>query len=212
MGSQCWLPMFLPAGSLYLRSSHLRFKLAFVLLLVALAAPALVSAQAGATLALQAPAQPPTAGGTFTTPVRIAGAADLLGFQFDIEFDPTLLTVESVELGPLLAGAQPLGPDLRAARDGKVTFGGYTLAGAGARGASGDGVLAVIAWQALQAGESTISLSRPLLAGPGGGALPVTANSPLAVTIESAARFPWLWAGLAAAASLLGARWLWRKR
>jgi hypothetical protein len=196
-------------------SCRLRFIATSALILLALAAPRLVVAQGEAMLAIQAPAQPPVAGATFKTPVTIVNAAGLMGFQVDIGFDPALLAVESVALGPFLksvGGAQPLGPDLRAASQGQVTFGGYTLAAAKASGVSGDGVLAIITWHALHADESTITLSRPLLAGADGSALPASTSSPVTVTVEAKSRLSWLWAGLAAAGILVGLLWLWRRR
>lgn len=191
---------------------RLRKLLVLMAALLALAAPGWGLAQAEAVVAVQAPAQTPAAGATFTTPVTIGGGSDVLGFQVDVEFDPAALAVERVELGPFLASSGrsvlPLGPDLSAATAGKVTFGGYTLGQPEQAGAAGDGVLAVVTWRAVQAGQSRIRLTRPLLAGPQGVALPVRVDEPLTVEVGGAARLAWLWGGLLAALAALGILWL----
>ncbi len=65
-------------------------------LLVALLAPASAAlAQAPATVSLQPVAFVPVEGETFTTDVTIEGTKDLLGFQFDVNFDPAAFAVDS---------------------------------------------------------------------------------------------------------------------
>jgi hypothetical protein len=134
------------------------------------------AAQEPATVVIQPPASMPGAGETFTTDVTIANASDLLGFQFDANFDPALLTVEKIDLGPFLASTnrspQPLGPDTTNAGSGRVVYGGFTLGTPEQAGAAGDGVLATITWKVVQPGEFQASLSRVQLAGAGGRALP----------------------------------------
>ena len=151
--------------------------LALLLLLSALALlPLTAAAQQPAEVALQPPAAVPGAGETFTTDVTIANASDLLGFQFDVNFDPANLAVETIALGPFLASTgrspQPLGPDSTGAATGRVVFGGFTLGTAEQPGASGDGVLATITWKVVQPADFQASLSRVQLAGANGRALP----------------------------------------
>ena len=138
--------------------------------------PLAVAAQEPATVALQPPASVPGAGETFTTDVTVTNAADLLGFQFDVNFDSARLAVEKIDLGPFLASTgrspQPLGPDTTNASSGRVVYGGFTLGTPEQAGASGDGVLATITWKVVQPGEFEASLSRVQLAGAGGRALP----------------------------------------
>ena len=138
--------------------------------------PMAVAAQEPATVAIQPPASVPGAGETFTTDVTVSNAADLLGFQFDVNFDPARLAVEKIDLGPFLASTgrspQPLGPDTTNASSGRVVYGGFTLGTPEQPGASGDGVLATITWKVVQPGEFQASLSRVQLAGAGGRALP----------------------------------------
>lgn len=161
--------------------------LLFVLAIVPLA----VAAQEPAAVELQPPASVPGAGETFTTDVTVSNAADLLGFQFDANFDPARLAVEKIDLGPLLSSTgrspQPLGPDMTNAGSGRVVYGGFTLGTPEQPGASGDGVLAIITWKVVQPGEFEASLSRVQLAGAGGRALPGS-DTPAPVTPQVAAQ------------------------
>ena len=138
--------------------------------------PMAVRAQEPATVTLQPPASVPGAGESFTTDVTVGNAADLLGFQFDVNFDPARLAVEKIDLGPFLASTgrspQPLGPDKSDASGGRIVYGGFTLGKPEQPGASGDGVLATITWKVVQPGEFQATLSRVQLAGAGGRALP----------------------------------------
>lgn len=166
-----------------------RLALICLILLAALGLPAAAFGQGGAVVSIQPPAESPAVGSTFTTEVVISEAGDVLGFQFDINFDPAMFAVETVELGPFLGStgrsARPLGPDQRAAAEGRVVYGGFTL-GQG-EGAAGDGMLATITWQALQAGESEISLSKLQLAGAGGAALPSSVGESIRVAVGASA-------------------------
>lgn len=165
--------------------------LALLILLAALIAPAAL-AQEAAVVTLQPVAFVPLEGETFTTDVTIENAKDLLGFQFDVNFDPAAFAVDSIELGPFLASTgrstQPLGPDLRAAGEGRVVYGGFTLGTPEQPGAEGAGVLATITWRVVQPADFTATLSRVQLAGPGGQALPGSDTSsppPAAATVEA---------------------------
>ena len=153
--------------------------------------PMAVTAQEPATVEIQSPASMPSAGETFTTDVTVSNAADLLGFQFDVNFDPARLTVEKIDLGPFLASTgrspQPLGPDTTNASSGRVVYGGFTLGTAEQPGASGDGVLATLTWKVVQPGEFQASLSRVQLAGAGGRALPGS-DTPAPATPQVAAQ------------------------
>ena len=153
--------------------------LLFVLLIVS---AAVALAQDPATVTLQPVAFVPLEGETFTTDVTVENVQDLLGFQFDVNFDPAAFAVESIELGPFLSStgrsAQPLGPDLRSAAEGRVVYGGFTLGSPDQPGAEGAGVLATITWRVVQPADFTATLSRVQLAGPGGRALPGSDTSP----------------------------------
>jgi hypothetical protein len=167
--------------------------LVLLILLAALIAPAAL-AQEAAVVTLQPVAFVPLEGETFTTDVTIENATDLLGFQFDLNFDPAAFAVDSIELGPFLSStgrsAQPLGPDLRAAGEGRAVYGGFTLGTPEQPGAAGSGVLATVTWRVVQPADFTATLSRVQLAGPGGQALPGSDTSslpPAAATVEQPA-------------------------
>mgnify|MGYP001157937929 CR=1 FL=1 len=170
----------------------MRFCRPFVLLilLAALIAPAAL-AQDAAVVTLQPVAFVPLAGETFTTEVTVENVKDLLGFQFDLNFDPAAFAVDSIELGPFLSStgrsAQPLGPDLRAAGEGRAVYGGFTLGTPEQPGAEGSGVLATVTWRVVQPADFTATLSRVQLAGPGGQPLPGSDTSPPATASEPAA-------------------------
>jgi len=168
-----------------IREHPMRFSrsLALLLLLALLALPAVTAlAQEAATVTLQPVAFVPLEGETFTTDVTVENTQDLLGFQFDVNFDPAAFAVESIELGPFLSStgrsAQPLGPDLRDAASGRAVYGGFTLGAQDQPGAEGSGVLATITWRVVQPADFTATLSRVQLAGPGGQALPGSDTSP----------------------------------
>lgn len=164
-----------------------------LLLLIAVLAvlPNAVSAQEPATVSLQPVAFVPREGETFTTDVSVENTQDLLGFQFDVNFDPAAFAVESIELGPFLSStgrsAQPLGPDVREAANGRVVYGGFTLGTQDQPGAAGSGVLATITWRVIQPADFAATLSRVQLAGPGGQALPGSDTSPRPVATQPAA-------------------------
>ncbi len=166
--------------------------LVLFLLLALLASPAARTlAQDAATVTLQPVAFVPLEGETFTTDVNVENTKDLLGFQFDVNFDPAAFAVDSIELGPFLSStgrsAQPLGPDLRDAANGRVVYGGFTLGSPDQPGAQGAGVLATITWHVVQPADFTATLSRVQLAGPGGQALPGSDTSPPPMASAAAA-------------------------
>lgn len=204
----------------------LRLPLIMALFLLASIVPLAALAQDGATLAIQPPAAVEGAD-TFTTDVTIAGVEGLLGFQFDVNFDPAALAVDSIALGPFLASSgrapQPLGPDNREAASGRVVFGGFTLGDPSVPGASGDGVLATITWRPLQKDATQVNLSRIQLAGSAGQAMPYSPASEEAVTLQAAGGtgsasggllgLPWvLWALLALVVVVVVALLVMRRR
>ncbi|MEZ4770570.1 MAG: cohesin domain-containing protein [Caldilineales bacterium] len=167
----------------------LHVPLVAIVLVLAVMMPLVASAQGGTTVTLQQPVAV-EGGDTLTTEVTVAGVDGLLGFQFDVNFDPAVLAVDSIELGPFLASTgrapQPLGPDESKAADGVVVYGGFTLGTADVPGASGDGVLATITWRSLQDSPTEVNLSGIQLAGAGAQPLPVDPASETPVTFQSA--------------------------
>lgn len=174
-----------------------------LIVVFSLLAPLVALAQGGATVTLQPPA-PVEGADTLTSEVTVSGVEGLLGFQFDVNFDPAALAIDSIELGPFLASTgrapQPLGPDDREAANGRVVYGGFTLGDPGVAGASGDGVLAVITWRALEGGESQVNLSSIQLAGANAQPLAIDPASETPMTFNTGS-------GSGGASQILGLPW-----
>jgi hypothetical protein len=65
--------------------------------------PGLVSAAGDAIVSVSAPGQAVSSGDTFTVTIAVEPNNDIAGMQFDLSFDPSLVTVDSVEEGNLLS-------------------------------------------------------------------------------------------------------------
>ncbi|RLC15619.1 MAG: hypothetical protein DRI57_12615, partial [Deltaproteobacteria bacterium] len=80
--------------------------------------------------------------------VKIEDAADLSAFQFDLTYDRTVITIDSVILGDFLGstGRTVWDPLLETIDNdhGKLTFGAFSIGDA--EGPSGDGILALITY------------------------------------------------------------------
>ena len=186
-----------------------RLALIAAILCIGLLVPLAALAQGGTVVTLHPPVAVEGAD-TLTTEVTVAGVDGLLGFQFDVNFDPDILAVDSIELGPFLASSgrapQPLGPDEKEAAEGRVVFGGFTLGTPDVAGASGDGLLATITWRALQDSETKVNLSRIQLAGANAQPLTVDPASETPVTINGGGSV----GGSGSAPGFLGLPWyLW---
>jgi PKD repeat protein len=101
-------------------------------------------------------------GDTFTVDVVVEGAQDLNGFDLALDYAPGVLEFQSVTPGAALP--YPLGPQEPDADT--VTFGGFKLGG----GASGDHVLATVAFKAIGTGTSDLDLYNVQVYDVGGGA------------------------------------------
>ena len=105
-----------------------------------------------------------TVGQTFTLDIKISGASDLYNFQFDLGFDPTVLSANSIVEGGFLAQG---GPTLYI--DGTIDNTGGTISNtanslqSAISGVGGDGVLATASFTAIAAGHSGISLFNTIL-------------------------------------------------
>ena len=98
-------------------------------------------------------------GHTFTINVMVDGAVNLGAFQFDMIYDPAVVTVTNVELGTFLGStgrtAQPVGSNIDNAV-GIVTFGAFSF-GSNA-GPEGTGLLAAVTLMAMDSGTSALNL------------------------------------------------------
>jgi general secretion pathway protein D len=130
-------------------------KSCIALLLTLLASPSL----ALPILTLQPPTSTVTAGQSFSLDVSIADVSDLFAFQFDIGFDPTVLSATGVDEGSFLSsgGATFFIPGFIDNGGGTVSFIANSLQTAVA-GVGGSGVLATVRFMALTSGSSAVNL------------------------------------------------------
>jgi adhesin HecA-like repeat protein len=103
-------------------------------------------------------------GNSFSLDVRISDVADLFAFQFDLAFDPLILSAGSITEGPFLpsGGATAFIAGTVDNTAGTITATVDTLIGA-IPGVNGSGVLASVDFQALSLGTSPITFSHPIL-------------------------------------------------
>ena len=99
----------------------------------------------------------PDTGETFDVTVRIEDAVDLGGYEFKIDFDPSIVQVVNVEDGGFLGSTgrtvTELGPDIE---NGTITFGAVSTGDQ--PGPNGDGTLATITLRAIGIGDSPLDL------------------------------------------------------
>ncbi len=111
-------------------------------------------------------------GETFSVTVAIENVSDLGGFEFELTYDPSVVTATNVLLGPFLGSTGrsvgELGPTFGT---GSLTYGAYSW---GANpGPDGDGVLATITLPAINTGASTLHLQNVAAAEPDGAPIPI---------------------------------------
>jgi general secretion pathway protein D len=95
--------------------------------------------------------------------IRVGGISDLFAFQFDIVFDPAILSATSVGEGNLFSGiGVAFSPGFIDNGTGTIAFIGDSLSGPGP-GVSSDGILAQILFNAIGPGVSTVSLANVIL-------------------------------------------------
>jgi hypothetical protein len=118
------------------------------------------AAQASVDLSIAPLTQSVAPGGTFSVDVDISGAADLYGYQFDLSFDPKVISAVSSSEGSFLAagGSTFFIPGTSDNVGGVVAATADTLLSPVA-GATGSGTLAVFKFEALGAGISSIGIS-----------------------------------------------------
>ena len=131
--------------------------------LLAIAAPARVAAAP----IVAAPFVTVGVGDTFSIEISITDALDLIGWQFDLAFDPAVVAAHSVTEGPFMTGfGTTLSPP--------TTFSPGVIGGGSIFGVSGsfndlppnpfgDGVLATIQFTALAPGVSPLTFSNIFL-------------------------------------------------
>src|SRR5262249_17907356 len=115
-------------------------------------------------LSMQPSSQTVQPGQSFSLDVDITNVTDLFSFQFDITFDPTVLSATNITEGPFLPGGGStfFVPGTIDNTAGTISFTADTLIGA-ISGVTGSDILATASFQALALGTSPITLSNPIL-------------------------------------------------
>ena len=101
------------------------------------------------------------AGDTFTLDIRAENVFDLAGWQFDIDFDPTILEAVDVSEGEFLktdGGSTFFQPGSIDNTAGKIT--GLSAARLSAQGATGRGTLLQVRFKAKSVGETALTLHK----------------------------------------------------
>ncbi len=104
------------------------------------------------------------AAGAFSLDIEVENVDNLGGFQFTLHFDPVIIQVQSIKLGPFLGSTGRSTAALPAVIDnaaGFVTFGGYTFGDQ--PGASGSGVIARVYFQPIDVGATALTWSDDIL-------------------------------------------------
>jgi general secretion pathway protein D len=125
-------------------------------------------------------------GAAFAQTVRLEDVANLAAYQADLVYDPALIRVEAVTIGPFLGSTgrtvTPVGPVIDNTA-GRVTFGAFSF---GTQpGVSGSGDLAVVHFQAMTAGQTTLEVQHPSIADPQGNPLSLADVAGSTVVVSS---------------------------
>jgi hypothetical protein len=107
-------------------------------------------------------------GTSFSLTINISGATDLSAFQFDIKFNPNVLSATSVLEGSFLSSVGSTFFVPGTIGNGIIAFTADTLIGPGP-GANGSGTLAIIDFTTIKPGISSIKLSNVFLLNSSGG-------------------------------------------
>jgi general secretion pathway protein D len=117
-------------------------------------------------------------GDRFTVAVRVRQAADLVSARFRVNYDTARLRLIDIARGPFLGDGQPVS-FVRDANSGVVRLARL----AGASGASGDGELVTLTFEALAPGTATVTLDEAAPLNSNSQPIPFNAR-PLKVTVE----------------------------
>jgi hypothetical protein len=133
-----------------------------LMLMVLCASSWLMAARAGPIVSVVSPGSE-TLGNSFTVNITVTGAVDLYAFQFDLDFDPTILQATSVTEGAFLpsGGTTIFVPGTIDNTAGAVSSVADTLVGS-IPGVNGNGDLVDIAFDAVGAGTSALTLANEI--------------------------------------------------
>lgn len=103
-------------------------------------------------------------GNSFSVDISITGVSDLFAFEFNLGFDPSILSASNVTEGPFLQSGGPTLwlPGIIDNTSGLIEFTGNSLQGFDP-GVSGDGVLVHVDFISLTTGSSNINLFNAIL-------------------------------------------------
>jgi hypothetical protein len=125
----------------------------------------------------------------FTQTMRLQDAANLGAFQTAVKYDPVVVQVESVTIGPFLGSngltVIPVGPVIDNSA-GRATFGAFTYGGQ--PGASGAGDLAYIRFKAQANGDTAVIFEEAGLSDPQGNPLSIGSQTGAQVSVGAQAR------------------------
>jgi len=119
---------------------------------------------AAGSISIAGPATNPVVGNSFTVNVQVTGITDLYAFQFDLSFDPAILSAVSITEGPFLPGGGTTFfiPGTIDNIGGHITFTADTLVGA-IPGVTGSGTLATATFSVNTVGTSAVSPGNVIL-------------------------------------------------
>ena len=124
----------------------------------------LCNAASAATILINPASSTTTLGVVVSVAVRVTDATDLYAYQFDLSFDPTILSTTGVSEGGFLpsGGSTFFLPGTIDNVSGMVTLTAGSLEGA-VPGVTGSGTLAVVQLKGLKFGPSPVTLSNIVL-------------------------------------------------
>ena len=140
-----------------------------------------------AVVSVQPPVSNPGVGSSFDVFVNISSVKDLYAFQFDVGFNPSVISALTVTEGAFLpnGGTTSFIPGSIDNIGGLITNNADILLGS-IPGVSGDGPLLEISFQALTAGVSLISLSNIILLDSNSDDIPFTSTDGTVRTVDQA--------------------------
>ena len=128
----------------------------------ALVLGSVLAAQAAPVLRVTPALSNVTVGNVFTLDIQIFGVTDLFGWQMDLGFSPSgLVSASPATEGSFLGAGQTFGGGTVDNSAGTITTMFSALSGI--TGVTGDGILASISFDAMNAGTATFSLSNVML-------------------------------------------------
>lgn len=176
------------------------------LIVAAVCVPRVGAASPGTTLRVEPASLEVRPGAEFQVQVRIEDVENLGGFQVELAYDPSVMTVKDVAMGDFLVSTGrskiPLGPQVNN-EEGTALLGAATFGDA--PGPDGSGLLATITCVARGEGSSALSLQGVQVVDTGATAKSVEVESGQVVVEEGDNRHP---TGAQTSASASAGRWV----